>query len=48
MNIEKAGELLGKFWEDYDYDELDEAIYWIDLFLKYLYDEGYEVREKKE
>ena len=44
MNKEKAGELLGRFWQAYPHaDDLDDLIYWIDLFIEYLYDEGFEI-----
>ncbi len=44
MNKDKAGKLLGKFWEDFRYhDELGEAIYFIDFFILWLYDEGFEI-----
>ena len=44
MNKKKAGELLGKFWSGLpEFTELDESIYLIDLFIEYIYGEGYEV-----
>lgn len=47
MNKDKAGELLGKFWKCHKIDDLDESIYYIDLFIEYLYSEGYEVSLKE-
>ena len=47
MNKEKAGELLGKFWDDFRYhDELGEAIYFIDYFIEWLWEEGFEIARK--
>ena len=41
MNKDKAGELLGKFWEKHpELVKLDENIYFIDTFIEWLYDEG--------
>jgi len=47
MNKKKAGELLGKFWDDFRYyDELGEAIYFIDFFIEWLWEEGFEIAPK--
>ena len=44
MNKEEAGELLGKFWSEMPENaDLDESIYLIDLFIKFLYKEGLEI-----
>lgn len=42
MNKDKAGELLGRFWKCHDLG-IDDDIYFIDLFIEYLYNEGFEI-----
>ena len=44
MNKDKAGELLGKFWQEMPESVmLDESIYMIDFFIEFLYREGFEI-----
>ncbi len=47
MNKDKAGELLGRFWKCHEIDDLDESIYYIDLFILWLYNEGFEICPRK-
>ena len=48
MNKKEAGKLLGKFWRAYPgADDLDDLIYWIDLWIEFLYSEGYEIGLKE-
>jgi len=55
MNKDKALKLIGKFWIWADKPSLEKeqrnfvqgGIYWIGTFVEWLYDEGYEIKEKK-
>jgi len=44
MKRKEANELLGEFWEAMpDSETVDESIYMLDMFIEYLYSEGYEI-----
>ena len=44
MNRKEANKLLGKFWEEMpDSECVDESIYMLDMFLEWLWEEGFEI-----
>ena len=44
MKKDEAGKLLGKFWEEMpDSKLINDSIYMTDMFIEWLWDEGFEI-----